>query len=386
MRISGSLQTRLQRRGTSVIVLIVGLMSIGLCQQEVTQPHLGAHDISLSKGVRPFEHLFTQLTTPSVNETSLFRAQDSQPAPSLHAPLTTGLTFGFAFNADGTLLGTASGRDVRIWKTDKGDETPGLKHKRDALSVAFSPDGKYILTGTNVEMLTDETNGIWVWDAVTKSRLRNIPLDAHVKDIRFSPTGRYLAVAGFAPGFGDSKDYGVTVWEWKDGNTKAVVFRNTDQIHAYTVAISPDDKYILVAGGFNTQLFEMTTGKQIFKGPWSRSAVFSPDGKYMAMSNNDLFSSSSLNAATVWKLDEQKMVARILLDGEAQSVAFSPDGKYLATGSQDKTLRVWDWAKGKEVLRISQETAVLMVAFDSRGKYLAAAIEGHVRIWPWRAN
>jgi WD40 repeat protein len=309
----------------------------------------------------------------------------SELAPSIDVPVKAGLNFGFTFSSDGSLLATASFQDVRIYKTEKGDEVPGLKHKRDALTVAFSPNGKYIVTGTNVEITTDEAPGIWIWDAVSKSRVRNLPLDAHAIGVKFSPSGRYLAVAGFAPNFGDSKDFGAWVWEWNDGNPQKVLFRKTDQTRAYSVAISSDDKYVVVAGGFNTQLFELATNKQIFNGPWSRSAVFSPDGKYMAMANDDSFT-SNLKAATVWKIDEKKVVARLVAGDEVRSVAFSPDGKFLATGGDDKYIRVWDWSKGQEVMRIVQESSVLIVAFDPKGKYLAAGIDGHVRIWRWPAN
>ena len=38
------------------------------------------------------------------------------------------------------------------------------------------------------------------------------------------------------------------------------------------------------------------------------------------------------------------------------SVAFSPDGKRIVSGSNDKTLKVWDAATGQEMLTLKGHT------------------------------
>jgi hypothetical protein len=66
------------------------------------------------------------------------------------------------------------------------------------------------------------------------------------------------------------------------------------------------------------------------------SVAFSPDGKYLATASMD-------NTARVWEATSGKEVARMNHEDDVSSVAFSPDGKYLATASLDKTARVWSW-------------------------------------------
>ena len=39
---------------------------------------------------------------------------------------------------------------------------------------------------------------------------------------------------------------------------------------------------------------------------------------------------------------------RMTHDGRVQAVAYSPDGKMLASGSEDKTIKLWDVTTGKE--------------------------------------
>src|SRR5687768_13543004 len=55
------------------------------------------------------------------------------------------------------------------------------------------------------------------------------------------------------------------------------------------------------------------------------------------------------------------------------SIAFSPDGTRLVSGSEDKTVRVWDLATGKEQHRFVGHTRpVNEVAFSPDGRLVAS--------------
>ena len=59
--------------------------------------------------------------------------------------------------------------------------------------------------------------------------------------------------------------------------------------------------------------------------------------------------------------------------GAVKAVAFSPDATLLASGSQDKSIRLWDTATGQSLHELKKhEDEVNAVAFSSDGKILAA--------------
>ena len=120
-------------------------------------------------------------------------------------------------------------------------------HASSVNSVAFSPDGRHIVSGSN-----DET--IRLWDALTGGEMGN-PLQgptSWVRSVAFSPDGRHI-VSG-------SEDNTIRLWDVQTGGQVG----NPLQGHTFgvcSVAFSPDGKYIVSGSGDRTiQLWEAHIG------------------------------------------------------------------------------------------------------------------------------
>ena len=115
----------------------------------------------------------------------------------------TGPVFSVAFSADGKRIVSGSlDKTIQVWdvatRAAVGDPLRG--HTHWVRSVAFSPDGKQIVSGS-------DDNTIQVWDVATHAAVGN-PLEGHtdrVKSAAFSPDGKRI-VSG-------SSDNSIRVWD-----------------------------------------------------------------------------------------------------------------------------------------------------------------------------
>ena len=157
--------------------------------------------------------------------------------------------------------------------------------------------------------------------------------ESSVNSVAFSPDGNTLASGSY--------DETIKLWDVATGTLKATLEGHTSWV--YRVAFSPDGN-TLASGSYDEtiKLWDVATGslKSTLEGhtSWVYSVAFSPDGNTLASGSYD---------ETIKLWDVATGTLKTTLEGQVPvwSVAFSPDGKTVAGGSDD-TIKLWDVATG----------------------------------------
>jgi predicted NACHT family NTPase len=109
-------------------------------------------------------------------------------------------------------------------------------HERPVYSAAFSPDGKFIVTGSN-----DHTAGIW--DATTGQPLRTLQgHESWVNSAAFSPDGKFIVTG--------SVDNTARIWDAETGQPLRTLQGHEGGVAS--AAFSPDGKFIVTGSRDST--------------------------------------------------------------------------------------------------------------------------------------
>jgi WD40 repeat protein len=149
-----------------------------------------------------------------------------------------------AFSPDGRRVATGSGSryfrgEIKIWNADTGQELLTLRgHARGVSSVAFSPDGKHVASGSD-----DAT--VRVWNVGTGKELHT--LRGHVEGITSVAFGRQWLVS-------TSYDGGVIVWD-TNGQKRHTLLGHHGQIFDGTLS-ADGQRFVSVDGKQNVKIWD----------------------------------------------------------------------------------------------------------------------------------
>lgn len=225
-------------------------------------------------------------------------------------------------------------------------------HHGGVLCVAFSPDGRFIVSGG------DTTVKLWSVNGGLISTFRGHT--EVVSSVTFSPDG-LTVVSG-------SYDKTIRVWSL-DGECVYTFGPPSEYINC--VAVSPDGS--LIASGSSDGALRLWTAKG---GPVTtckhksgvRCAAFSPDGKRIVAGDND-------GTVRIWSVDGVPVKTLTEHKDAVTSVVYGPDGKYLLSGSGDGTAVLRD-PDGNFIKAFGGEYGKLCCAvFSPDGKSVVCGFE-----------
>ncbi len=306
-----------------------------------------------------------------------------------------------AFNKDGSLLACNGDRLIHLWEPRSGQARTGVAPRFGAkTSIAVSPNGAALATSGGGQAAL-------VWHAGTKKALCSLDAPYTVHALAYSPDGKLIAGA-----LGKQ----VRLWDAATGQVHADWEGPEDPITA--LAFSPDSGTLATASatGLAVWLWRVADGEAILiiqdalQGCTIEALAFHPDGQRLAVGGIDhLATGGSDGAVALWNIpgryaevdsfegaraiamhpDGQRLAFAMLQqsigildfasqqlideylghDGQVTALAYSADGKLLVSGSEDRTLRMWNDA-GDELVVAELDSQITALAFSPDGQFL----------------
>ena len=272
-----------------------------------------------------------------------------------------------SFSSDGKSVATgATDSEVQIWNEDGHVNRRLAGHDSWIMCVVFHPsDPSSLATGS-----IDGTARLWnIFDGTSK---QFAPGDGPVWSVAFSPDGNSLAT-GSGGGL-------ISRWDLRDAKGAPMVRFPSDRGSVWSIRFSPDGKWITAGCQDGSIQIRDLVGTDVMQLTGVHegqilSLSFTPDGRFLA-------SGSSEGRICVWDLEKQAAKWFRDLDAPIWSVGFSPNGEILASGSVDRSVCLWNLA-GEKLGGYPAEGPIRGLGFSRDGKWLAGSCsDGTLRFWP----
>jgi WD40 repeat protein len=237
-----------------------------------------------------------------------------------------------AFSPNGETLATGSNCSVKLWN-QQGEFLVACDWSHDRTdfvkSIAFSPDGQMLVSGGD--------RSLNFWDRQGKLLSRSD--SGGIYSLAFSPDGQTIALAGTG--------HYVRLWDFQQRKYNLYDFRHDDSFRLYSVAFSPNGEVIAAAGTYDTVKLWNRQGQllctlKLMSYQPSKVAVsvnsvaFSSDGNIIAAGGEN-------GTIKLWNQQWETLLTCNRPYGSFDSLAFAPDGQTFASGGKNNNfVTLWD--------------------------------------------
>lgn len=274
---------------------------------------------------------------------------------------------GVTFTPGGSHVLTTRGprNSFQLWRTPRGELVRTFEgHTKPVFSVAVSPDGKRVLSGS-------EDRTARVWDLETgRLHKRLLGHTNTVRSVAFSPDGKLGLTAG--------TDRTVRLWDLSSGR----------ELHRYktrgivcNAEFSPDGKRAVFPDGRTCAVWDFRSEKVVTRfrrhGRQVVCSAVAPDGKTVVSGDYG-------GTLILWDLNSGRELKRLIGHTDRiRAVTFSHDGRVIASGSYDKSIILWDHASGRLKKRLGKHgSMVLKLAFSPDDRLLiSGGGDRRARLW-----
>ena len=284
------------------------------------------------------------------------------PPPLKHLDPVTAV----ACSPDGAMILTGSGdQTARLWEADGGRPIgPPLPHLAGVNAAAFHPSGKFFATGDGAGVLR-------VWGVPPGGKLHELANPGSVTGMAFSPDGRLL-LTGAATG---ANQNALSFWDVDGGRAARPSYLFPPwrrESWVTSLAAAPDGKTVyagLQQVGSVYRLSLERRGRAGMDSHRAKRALENGPQPRRALARHRL---AVRQHRADWDAATGEPVGPPLRhDGHVNTVAFRPDGAVVLTGSDDQTTRQWD-AKTGAPLRppLRHGTGIQAAAFSPDGRLI----------------
>ena len=258
-----------------------------------------------------------------------------------------------AFTPDGSLAAVSGGGqcavvETKTWKQVQKIEDP-MKWP-DLSDPRFTPDGKYLLVQCGKSWWCPE-KPLQIFETHSWNRVSRLP-DAPDGALEYipAPKKRRAVIR--------SKNSVLSLW---DMDRHAVVAELGRDGFASRAVFSPDESLVAVVTGYweyskpqgaRFRLWRTDTGEFVHELrpyeqtglEWVRRVIWSPDGQYVLAGTKGR-SFGDKEGISVWNAKTGRHRGEFVgCVGHVNGIKFLPDGSELVSGSDDGTIRFWDFA------------------------------------------